>query len=167
MSKNNESATQYADVAFQLRAIGQHLELLSRTYKDLKDEGNSIKQQNGGADRRGNTVHMAVWNVRSDFDEFVDENTDAGEDDYDFASAGRGIRSGPNRARRTVNFRGMGTYENMDGDLDTIKLKIPNFQGKNDPEAYLEWEKKVDWIFDCHSYYEQKKVKLVIIEFTE
>jgi hypothetical protein len=167
MSKNNESATQYADVAFQLRAIGQHLELLSRTYKDLKDEVNSIKQQNGGADRRGNKVHMAVRNVRSDFDEFVDENANAGEDDYDFASAGRGIRSGPNRARRTVNFRGMGTYENMDGDLDTIKLKIPNFQGKNDPEAYLEWEKKVDWIFYCHSYYEQKKVKLVIIEFTE
>jgi hypothetical protein len=38
----------------------------------------------------------------------------------------------------------MGTYEDMDGDLDTIKLKIPNFQGKNDPGAYLEWEKKVD-----------------------
>jgi len=32
-------------------------------------------------------------------------------------------------------------------NLDTIKLKIPNFPGKNDPEAYLEWEKKVDWIF--------------------
>jgi hypothetical protein len=31
----------------------------------------------------------------------------------------------------------------------------------------LEWEKKVGWIFDCHSYSEQKKVKLVIIEFTE
>ena len=35
-------------------------------------------------------------------------------------------------------------HEEMDGDLNTIKLKIPNFQGKNDPEAYLEWEKKVD-----------------------
>jgi hypothetical protein len=104
---------------------------------------------------------------RSDFEEFIDENADACEDDYDFASAGQGIRSGPNRARRNVNFRGMGTYEDMDGDLDTIKLKIPNFQGKNDPEAYLEWEKKVDWIFDCHSYSEQKKGKLVIIEFTE
>jgi len=66
-----------------------------------------------------------------------------------------------------VNFRGMGTYEDMDGGLDTIKLKIPNFQGKNDPEAYLEWEKKVDWIFYCNIYSEQKKVKLVIIEFTE
>jgi hypothetical protein len=36
----------------------------------------------------------------------------------------------------------MGNYEEMDGDLDTIKLKIPNFQGKNDPEVYLEWEKR-------------------------
>ena len=51
----------------------------------------------------------------------------------------------------------MSTYEDMDGDLDTIKLKIPSFQGKNDLEVYLEWEKKVDWIFDCHSYSEQKK----------
>jgi hypothetical protein len=81
---------------------------------------------------------------------------------------GQGMRSGPNRARRNVNFRGMGNYEDMDGDLDTIKLKILNFQGKNDPEAYLEWEKKIDWIFFYyHSYFEQKKVKLVIIEFTE
>jgi len=124
---------------------------------------NSIKQQNSGADRQGNTVRMGVWNVRSDFKEFVDENANAGEDDYDFASAGQGIRSGPNRAKRNVNFLGMGTYEDMDGELDTIKLKIPNFQGKNDPDAYLEWEKKVDWIFDYHSYSEQKKVKLVII----
>jgi len=43
MSENNESTTQNADVAFQFRAIGQQLELLSRMYKDLKDEVNSIK----------------------------------------------------------------------------------------------------------------------------
>jgi hypothetical protein len=41
-----------------------------------------------------------------------------------------------NRARRNVN--GMGNYENVDGDLDLIKLKIPNFKGKNNHEAYLE-----------------------------
>ena len=38
---------------------------------------------------------MAVRNVRSDFEEFVDENADAGEDDYDFAYTGQGIRSRP------------------------------------------------------------------------
>ena len=45
-------------------------------------------------------------------------------------------------------------------------MKIPSFQGKNDPKAYLEWEKKIDWIFDCHNYLELKKVKLVAIEFS-
>jgi hypothetical protein len=39
------------------------------------------------------------------------KNADAGEDDYDFATAGQGIRFGPNRARRNVNFHGMGTYK--------------------------------------------------------
>jgi hypothetical protein len=44
----------------------------------------------------------------------------------------------------------------MDEDLDFIKFKIPNFQGKNDPKAYLEWEKKVDWICYYYSYSKQK-----------
>jgi hypothetical protein len=48
--------TQNADVVFQLQAIGQQLKLLSRKYKDLKDEVNSIKQQNSGVDRRGNMI---------------------------------------------------------------------------------------------------------------
>ena len=66
-----------------------------------------------------------------------------GEDDYDFASVGQGIRSRLNRGRKNVNFHVIGNYEDMDGD--TITLKIQNFQGKNDPEAYLEWEKNVDY----------------------
>jgi hypothetical protein len=85
MSENNDSVTQNADIAFQLRALGQQLELLSRMYKDLKDEVNLIKQQNTGADRQETTVHRTVQNVTSDFEEFVDENADAGKDDYDFA----------------------------------------------------------------------------------
>jgi hypothetical protein len=51
MSENNKSVTQNADIIFQLQAIGQQLELLSRKYKDVKDEVNLIKQQNNGANR--------------------------------------------------------------------------------------------------------------------
>jgi hypothetical protein len=40
------------------------------------------------------------------------------------------------------------------------------FEGKNSPEMYLEWEKKMDWILDCNNYLEAKKVKVVVIEFT-
>ncbi|KAH9716907.1 Endonuclease [Citrus sinensis] len=55
----------------------------------------------------------------------------------------------------------------IDRDLGSIKLKmIPSFQGKNDPEAYLEWEKKAELVFGCHNYSEEKKVKLAAVEFT-
>ena len=46
-------------------------------------------------------------------------------------------------------------------------MKIPSFQGKNDLEVYLEWEKKVDFNFEFHNYSEEKKVKLAVIEFTD
>ena len=55
---------------------------------------------------------------------------------------------------------------NKDNNIGTIKMKIPSFQGKSDPEAYLEWEKKVDHVFKCHNYSEEKKVKLAVVEFT-
>jgi hypothetical protein len=51
--------------------------------------------------------------------------------------------------------------------LGSIKLKIPTFKGKTYPEAYLDWEKKVEMIFDIHRYSEEKKVKLVVVEFTD
>jgi hypothetical protein len=51
--------------------------------------------------------------------------------------------------------------------LGGIKLKIPSFQGRSDPEAYLEWEKKMEFVFDCHNYSETKEVKLAVIEFSE
>ena len=46
--------------------------------------------------------------------------------------------------------------DGVDRDLSSIKMKIPQFQGKNDPELYLEWEKKVEHIFECHNYSTEK-----------
>jgi len=54
-----------------------------------------------------------------------------------------------------------------DNNLGGIKMKIPSFQGRSDPEVYLEWEKKMEFVFDCHNYSETKKVKLAVIEFFE
>ncbi|RVX04728.1 hypothetical protein CK203_024994 [Vitis vinifera] len=44
-----------------------------------------------------------------------------------------------------------------DNNLSSIKMKILSFQGKTDPEAYLEWEKKIELLFDCHNYSKLKK----------
>ncbi|XP_038976183.1 uncharacterized protein LOC120107097 [Phoenix dactylifera] len=52
-----------------------------------------------------------------------------------------------------------------DSYLGSIKMTIPAFQGKNDPELYLEWERKVEHVFECHNYSEEKRVKLAIVEF--
>jgi len=46
-------------------------------------------------------------------------------------------------------------------------MKIPSFQGKNDPDAYLEWEKRMEMVFDCQRYSELKKVKIAAVEFTD
>ncbi|KAH9697996.1 hypothetical protein KPL71_023832 [Citrus sinensis] len=43
-----------------------------------------------------------------------------------------------------------------DDGLSGVKMKIPSFQQKSDPEAYL----------DCHNYSDAKKVKLAMIEFS-
>ena len=63
--------------------------------------------------------------------------------------------------------RNMRRKDTYDHDLGSIKINIPSFQGKNDPEAYLEWKKKVELVFDCHNYSKDKKVKLAAVEFTD
>ena len=55
----------------------------------------------------------------------------------------------------------------VDNNLGSIKMKIPSFEGKSDAEVYLEWEKKVEFIFDCHQYSKENKVKLATVEFTD
>ncbi|XP_019059406.1 PREDICTED: uncharacterized protein LOC109117128 [Tarenaya hassleriana] len=55
----------------------------------------------------------------------------------------------------------------VDRNLGSIKLSIPPFQGKNDPDVYIEWERRVELVFDCHNYSEEKKVKLAAVAFTD
>jgi hypothetical protein len=57
--------------------------------------------------------------------------------------------------------------DGVDRNLGSFKIKIPTFQGRNDPEAYLEWEKKTELTFACHNYSEEKKMKVVVIEFID
>ena len=40
-------------------------------------------------------------------------------------------------------------HRNMDEGLSGIKMKISFFLGKSNPKACLEWEKKMEFVFDC------------------
>ena len=51
--------------------------------------------------------------------------------------------------------------------MEGEKLKNSNFQMKRDLEAYLEWEIKVDQIFACHKYSEEKKIRLATLGFDD
>ncbi|KAA0057648.1 putative polyprotein [Cucumis melo var. makuwa] len=54
-------------------------------------------------------------------------------------------------------------HEDRDGG---VKLKIPPFTGTTDSETYLQWERKIEHVFDCNTFSENKKMKLVIAEVT-
>ncbi|XP_040998254.1 uncharacterized protein LOC121244313 [Juglans microcarpa x Juglans regia] len=90
----------------------------------------------------------------------VDGEAESQEFDEQYLNRGRIERGYRNREARMGRPR-------RDNDFGNIKIKIPSFQGKNDPEVYLEWETKMEMVFDCHNYSEIKKVKLAAIEFTD
>jgi len=48
-----------------------------------------------------------------------------------------------------------------------IKFKIPSFNGKYDPAAYLDWELEVEQKFSCHDIPANSQVKAAISEFTD
>ena len=46
-----------------------------------------------------------------------------------------------------------------------MKLHVPSFTGKEDLDAYIEWEEKCDRIFRNIGFSEAKRVDLVVMEF--
>ncbi|XP_071923188.1 uncharacterized protein [Coffea arabica] len=48
-----------------------------------------------------------------------------------------------------------------------VKRQLPTFQGKSDPDVYLEWEKRVELIFDCNDYTEEQQMRLAVMQFTD
>ncbi|RIA04916.1 hypothetical protein BRARA_K00808, partial [Brassica rapa] len=69
-----------------------------------------------------------------------------------------------NQNRGDVN--PFGRNERTNDGLSGLKLKIPSFDGKNDPDAFLEWERKIELVFDCQNFSDIKNVRLAAAEFT-
>jgi hypothetical protein len=47
-----------------------------------------------------------------------------------------------------------------------VKLNVQSFTGKEDPDAYIEWEERCDQIFCVYGFSEAKRVDLVILDFS-
>jgi hypothetical protein len=126
-------------------------------------------RSDGGRSKRGKEARKE--------ESVAGNSTDEAEDDLNRGGGFRTHRGErcENRSRRGHfqphrDFGHRGDFDDL-GDIDrnlgSIKLKIPAFKGKTDLEAYLDWEKKVEMIFDIHRYSEEKKVKLAVVEFTD
>src|SRR3989449_7461996 len=44
-------------------------------------------------------------------------------------------------------------------------MSIRTFEGKHNADEFIEWERKVEQIFECHNYSEEKKYVLAAVEF--
>jgi hypothetical protein len=146
--------------SFVLQAMQQQFERLNFVLGEVRDRMDhqeaAIRNLQGGRDRRRREPRV----------EHEYENEGDGEDEEDLASE---IGSGKHRrVRRERGLEGnLGGRDGVDRNLGSIKIKIPYFQGRTNPEVYLEWEKKIELVFHCHNYSEEKKVKLAVIEFTD
>jgi len=93
------------------------------------------------------------------------QSDDEGEEEFlDDRSINRPRRGPQNREQGDTN--PFARNERVDDSLGGLKLKIPTFDGKNDPDAFLEWERKIELVFDCQNFSELKKVRLAATEFT-
>ena len=51
--------------------------------------------------------------------------------------------------------------------VEEVKLIVPPFKGRSDPNAYLDWEMKIEHVFAYNDYTEEQKVKLTAAEFSD
>ena len=51
----------------------------------------------------------------------------------------------------------------IQASTSNFKVEIPKFEGKLDPEKFLDWLRTVDRIFDYKDIPEDKKVKLIAL----
>ena len=72
-------------------------------------------------------------------------------------------RSSGSRRRR----QGTGDRPQTNDSLGGLKLKITEFKGTADPEEYLEWENKIELVFNCRDYTQEYKMKLAPTQFKE
>ena len=38
--------------------------------------------------------------------------------------------------------------------IEGVKLNVPHFKGRSDPDAYLDWEMKIEHVFSYNDYTE-------------
>ncbi|CAN6899434.1 unnamed protein product [Brassica oleracea] len=77
-------------------------------------------------------------------------------------ATGQSFESRSSERRQRCGHEGRSNHKDKLADQ---KLKIPPFYGDADPAAYVEWEEKMELIFNCQHSAERKKVQMATAEF--
>ena len=132
------------DVAFTLKVMQQQFERFGREMTNMRGDLEEVRHSQNTV---GTQPRQRGNRQQPHEDEYAGD--DVGDDGaYD-------MRDRPRREER------------MDSNINSIKMKIPSFKRRNDAETFMEWERKVERIFECHNYSEIKKVKLAVVEFID
>ncbi|GKV12424.1 hypothetical protein SLEP1_g23565 [Rubroshorea leprosula] len=164
MSSGDDKKHQLED-SFMLKAMQQQFQRLDIMFGEIKDK---MEKQDATIAKLYQIQNGSPKLHNHDLDDNDEDafNDDAQNSNFNMDRFMRG-RGGP-RYRFNKGDQNLARWgDRQDHDLGSIKMKIPPFQGKNDQDVYLEWEKKVELVFDCHNYFEEKKVKLAAMEFTD
>ena len=151
-NQSNDNNHGVVDPKLAMEALVGEMRRMMKTELDLIHERlDRVENVNRGRER---PLHRDV-----SFDEF--DEVDMEEEDN------RRFRGNHRRNGRVRDDRDREDRNRADRDMGGIKMKVPSFQGKGDPEAYFEWETKTQFVFECQSYTENKKVRLAAAEFTD
>ncbi|GKV06322.1 hypothetical protein SLEP1_g18223 [Rubroshorea leprosula] len=162
MSSGDDKSTtrrHHVDEPLMLKAMQQQFQRLNIMFGEIRDKmekqnaaiANLYQIHNGSPNLRRNDTND---DLNDDYEDAF--NNDAKKSNFSMDRFMRGIGDQKGRFNQgEQNLMRWGDWQ--DHDLGSIKMKIPPFQGKNDPDVYLEWQKKVELVFDCHNYYEEKK----------
>ena len=135
--------------------LGDHMRRMSYdNYERMERMRKENKESLGRIHRSREALSVRIKNIerRREDRSF---NSSHGEDEG-------GRRNERYRERR--NHRRYGGRQREER-IKGVKVKIPTFKGTCDPKVYLEWEMKVEQVFACYNYNEEKKIKLASLEF--
>ncbi|KAG7556876.1 Integrase catalytic core [Arabidopsis suecica] len=88
------------------------------------------------------------------------------EDPFDSEEEQRDLNHNLRPRRQYQRGRGRDEGNRREGGHD-LKLKAPTFAGKVNPDAYLDWERRMEYIFGYYNYSDQRKIALAAAQLTD
>ncbi|KAG7536927.1 Zinc finger CCHC-type [Arabidopsis suecica] len=139
-------------------AIMQMLTAMREEMRGIGDRVGRLEHPPPPQPRAGERNVQARRNIREEDEEIQDVEDDDIPPDPLLRQHQR--REDPLRMNQARRVEPRETYKDL-------KLTPPTFAGKSDPEVYMDWERRLEHIFECYSYGERRKVAVAAAQLTD